>query len=135
MPRVRPVTCPNCGHHIKPRPKRKPNMTPAELRHWIEHERTERQLGPHATDCWIWTGRKQHQGYGTMGYEGRTQMVHRVAYRLWREDIPKGEVIMHVHDCDKACCNPEHLRSGTQKANIHEAIENGRFRRTVLGPK
>ena len=127
MPSPRTTICPACGHVIEPRPKRKANMTDAELRAWIEGM-VEHQPGPHPTPCWHWKGRRQHQGYGQTSYRGSTKLVHRLVYRLWYGEIPEGAVIMHLNDCHKACCNPAHLRLGTQKANVHEAMASGRFR-------
>lgn len=38
-----------------------------------------------------------------------------------------------THSCDnRLCINPDHIRPGTQKDNMREAIERGRFYR---GPK
>lgn len=40
-------------------------------------------------------------------------------------EIPKGHVIRHKCDV-RACINPEHLESGTQKQNVYDAINRGR---------
>jgi hypothetical protein len=81
--------------------------------------------------CWLWTAATFKNGYG-MFAAGRfangktdTRYAHRVAYELCIGQIPGGLQIRH--SCDTpACCNPDHLRLGTQADNIHDSVVRGR---------
>lgn len=78
------------------------------------------------TDCWLWTGCIDAFGYGRMNALGEDR-AHRVAYRLFVTDIPKG---LHVlHKCDvRKCVNPTHLFLGTQADNNRDMFSKGRDR-------
>lgn len=75
--------------------------------------------------CWLWTGPVNSSGYGGMGFQGRTQGAHRVAYQLLVGPIQQG---LHVlHRCDNPrCVNPEHLWVGTRSENMQDASRKGR---------
>lgn len=77
-----------------------------------------------ASDCWYWRGSHTNLGYGIFSALGENRS-HRVAWRLWHGDIPKG---MHVlHRCDVRCCvNPEHLFLGTHSDNMRDMVSKGR---------
>jgi hypothetical protein len=78
------------------------------------------------TGCWNWTGAKTPDGYGNLKRGGKSIAAHRYAFEKLVGPIPSGACILH--SCDNpACCNPDHLRVGSQKENIHDAIERGRF--------
>jgi hypothetical protein len=59
------------------------------------------KAGPLATPCLVWTGNCNFEGYGLVRYEGRTQKVHRVAYKVAVGPIPEGKFI--CHHCDIFC--------------------------------
>jgi hypothetical protein len=65
--------------------------------------------------CWIWTGGKNQDGYGTYG--GR--MAHRVAYERTVGAVPKDLHIDHV--CrNHACVRPDHLRPRDPHENMSD---------------
>lgn len=75
--------------------------------------------------CWIWQGYKDRDGYGRMRLEGKERFTHRISYEAWVAPLEKDKVIMHL--CDKpACCNPEHLKQGTQAENNRDCADKGR---------
>lgn len=75
--------------------------------------------------CWIWLGSKNELGYGTVRWEEKTQLSHRIAYRLAFGDIPVGLKV--CHSCDNpSCVNPVHLWLGTDADNAHDRDRKGR---------
>lgn len=71
--------------------------------------------------CWTWTGLTNDYGYGIF----LKQRAHRVAFELTHGPIPDGFFVLH--SCDNPpCCNPAHLRAGTQKENLQEMAAKGR---------
>jgi hypothetical protein len=80
------------------------------------------------TGCWLWTGAVKEKNYGVIGLGRRGEGIekaHRVAYRLYKGDIPQGLCILH--NCDNpACVNPDHLRLGTLKENSQDCVSRKR---------
>lgn len=76
--------------------------------------------------CWIWTGSVNRDGYGTMSVSKRTTGAHKVSYIMAYGVEPNHNV---CHTCDNpGCVRPDHLFDGTQKENIQDSIQKGRFR-------
>lgn len=68
-------------------------------------------------DCWLWTGGKSGDGYGSLQRERKRLMAHRVAYELLVGPIPEGLVIDHL--CrNTSCVNPSHLEPVTMEENV-----------------
>ena len=80
--------------------------------------------------CWIWTGAANERGYGVIGVGGRkagNERAHRLAYRLYKGEIPEGKYILHK--CGNTfCVNPSHLEAGDQKENAADTKRMGRVR-------
>lgn len=78
-----------------------------------------------ATVCWNWRRGTDPDGYGHVSFRGVRSCAHRVAYDAIRGGLRKG--IPLLHSCDNpACCNPAHLRHGTQKDNYEDSRSRGR---------
>lgn len=77
-------------------------------------------------ECWPWIKARVTDGYGTIAYGfGKIYATHRLAYILAYGEIPKGMMILH--SCDNPpCCNPRHLKLGTNVDNIKDMIKKGR---------
>jgi hypothetical protein len=82
------------------------------------------------SECWPWIaaskqGPKNNQPYGIVGWEGRTESSHRVAYRIAHGEIPAGAMVLHI--CDFGlCCNPAHLYLGDHAQNMRDMVERRR---------
>lgn len=79
--------------------------------------------GESVDDCWKFIGDKAHNGYGQLhvkeGSKTINKRAHKLSYELHIGDVPKGLLVLH--DCDNPeCCNPRHLKLGTQSDNIKE---------------
>lgn len=85
---------------------------------------------PLESGCLLWTGFTNKDGYGCMGYRGRTSvLVHRVAYLEWVGPIADGMVVDHTcHTNDlgcpggracphRPCIEPSHLELVTTLEN------------------
>jgi HNH endonuclease len=78
-------------------------------------------------NCWIWCAGKHKQGYGQVGIRGKSQLVHRITWEIYKGKIPEGMKV--CHKCDvTSCCNPDHLFLGTQNDNVKDGIGKGRYK-------
>lgn len=65
-----------------------------------------------ANNCWVWAGRPNAHGYGSIRANKKTLLAHRVSYEMNREVIPDGLTIDHL--CfNRRCVNPDHLEPVT----------------------
>lgn len=79
-------------------------------------------------DCWEWQSTRNHRGYGKFWLNDRTDLAHRVSYRIHHGLIPAGLQVRHTCD-NRPCVNPAHLLVGTGKENAQDALERGRYKR------
>jgi hypothetical protein len=84
-----------------------------------------KEPGPMPDECWIWTGNAMPNGYGMVAYRGKSELAHRVAYRVFVEDFSKEFQINHLCHV-RLCINPSHLYVGTQQDNIDDMWQAGR---------
>ncbi len=59
------------------------------------------------TECWVWTGRVNAQGYGVGGHSKRL-IAHRFSYELANGLIPEGCEVHHLCG-NRICVRPSHL--------------------------
>lgn len=82
--------------------------------------------------CWEYKGSRHERGYGIIWMDGQKWRAHRLAFKLWKGEIPEGLEVLH--SCDNPpCFNPAHLSAGTHLQNMREMVERGRVR--VMGRK
>lgn len=70
--------------------------------------------------CWLWLGATTVGGYPSFYYEGRLQLGHRVAYRMFVGVIPDGLHLDHLCSV-RRCVNPSHLEPVTCLENVRRA--------------
>jgi hypothetical protein len=74
--------------------------------------------------CWEWQGARNEKGYGTVFYNSKPFMCHRLMFKLFKDELKN---LIVCHHCDNpCCCNPSHLFLGTHKENINDCINKGR---------
>lgn len=82
----------------------------------------ERDAG-YVTPCHEYSGARHRQGYGTVGIDGRTWLVHRLA---WTEAYGDPGPLLVCHKCDNPpCARLDHLHLGTYSINNRDAIARG----------
>lgn len=85
------------------------------------------QRGPN--DCWLWGGSINHNGYGilTMNVGGKKRNIRATHVSLALHGKPRVDGLHALHSCDTpSCCNPAHLRWGTNVENVQDRISRGR---------
>ena len=71
--------------------------------------------------CWEWTGAQLASGYGSVRFDGRVQVVHRVMWEQVKGPVPAGLQLDHL--CrNRTCCNPAHLEAVTQRTNLLRGV-------------
>jgi hypothetical protein len=69
------------------------------------------------SECWLWLGPNNGNGYGTINVLGKQSYVHRLMFIYYKGEIPEGKEIDHL--CrNRGCCNPEHMEAVTHRENM-----------------
>lgn len=90
------------------------------------HERVDK-----TSDCWIWTGTINSNGYGLFKLNGKQQTAHRISYSIYINPDIGGKIIRH--SCDNPrCVNPAHLTEGTTQDNVDDRVNR---KRSAVGAK
>lgn len=131
------TTCASCSIPIYCSAQQRRLPTPRYCRScWFEARRVPWEIrlaaridktpghGPDGT-CWVWTGSRQGDGYGTIRASDRTMLTHRAAWIVEHGPIPDGLKVLHRCD-NPPCCNPAHLFLGTDQDNSNDMIAKGR---------
>lgn len=84
-------------------------------------------------ECWLWKAATDAWGRGvmTVTIDGRPYNLKAPRIAFWDEHgrWPAPDKLI-LHSCDTPlCCNPAHLREGTQADNMRDAVERERMRK------
>jgi hypothetical protein len=71
--------------------------------------------------CWLWTGYAYSNGYAAMSWQGKQQLLHRLAYEHYVGPIPDGLQLDHLCRV-RSCVNPDHLEPVTAMENTRRAM-------------
>jgi len=81
-------------------------------------------------ECWPWLGATDTYGRGRININRKAIIPTRLILEL--EGFPEPEApnnkALHQPGCSPGCCNPKHLRWGSQKDNMQDKILNGKSR-------
>lgn len=114
--------------YVRP-PRTKRASDPATF--WSRVDRNGPVIRPELGPCWMWTGSKTPQGYGSLWWSGRGARAHRVAFFIEHGRWPEP---MACHHCDNpGCVRASHLYEGNAYENAMDARVRGRMR-TIHGP-
>lgn len=98
------------------------DRTPIEQRFWPKVQKGE--------GCWLWTGCRDHHGYGQInrgGHAGGHVKAHRLSFELANGPLPPGAHVLHRCDTP-ACVRPDHLFLGDHTTNMRDMWAKGRGR-------
>lgn len=88
--------------------------------HWLRS-----LVGYEGGACALWPFRASEQGYGLVRYEGRSQIASRIMCRLAHGEPPPSKP-WALHSCHTPlCCNPAHLRWGSEAENAADRHGDG----------
>lgn len=76
-------------------------------------------------DCLIWQGKSRVGPYGSVGYNWKHWLAHRLSYFFARGELPDDKVVRH--SCDTPLCiEPSHLLLGTHADNVADKVSRNR---------
>ncbi len=84
--------------------------------------------------CWLWNRFTTPKGYGrfiiSISWKKYNLYAHIVAWIIHNQrDVPLGMNILHSCIATRNCCNPRHLRIGTDQENVDDMVNQGRARK------
>jgi hypothetical protein len=112
---------------LRPRlPKQVPLLNDADRERFLECYANSLEVeGPLETPCLEWQYGRSPKGYGQFYYGAKGHLAHRVAWLVFKGEVPAGLEICHA--CDQTwCVNIEHLFVATHSENMRDMYTKGR---------
>jgi len=105
---------------------------PTTVARFLSHWHRE-SLDPAA--CWLWDAyTNRPKPYGRFRLDGKLEVAHRVAYRMFVGPIPDGLTLDHL--CRRPrCVNPFHLEPVTVTENIRRGTQGWNMRQRTHCPR
>ena len=72
-----------------------------------------------SSGCHEWRSTLHRDGYGKFYFRGHQVQAHRVAYILFKGNLPEDGWVLHTCD-NRKCVNPDHLFLGDAPANVSD---------------
>jgi hypothetical protein len=85
-----------------------------------------------ANRCWLWTGYKDKDGYGSLIWHWKQMRAHTAMWEIIHGPRPENVCVCHACDVPN-CCNPEHLWLGTMAENNLDRDRKHRSRKNEAG--
>lgn len=82
------------------------------------------------TECWVWRGEQNRNGYGRVWFQKTRQMVHRVIYRLVIKKLNANKQLDHTC-CNRLCVRPSHLEQVTNKQNSRRRTDRIKKKKSI----
>lgn len=82
-----------------------------------DDEVAEHGCGHGGTDCWVWTGAIDRDGYSVIKMKGKTTPAHRYVYKKMVGEIPAGYEVDHLCKGHRNCVNPAHMEAVSKTEN------------------
>lgn len=90
-----------------------------------------------SNNCWEWQKYRNKVGYGMCRINKKTTHAHRFSAMAFL-GFEINSSLFVLHKCDnRRCVNPKHLFIGTQKENMKDCSQKGRFnnRKGIANPR
>ena len=75
--------------------------------------------------CHLWFASTSVKGYGHFLFQRECHQAHRVAWMLYRGEIPEGMCVLHTCDTPSCVC-VDHLFLGTNQDNVTDSVMKNR---------